>query len=245
MATLQMNFLSMKLGMQTNVSVFLPSYVPSPDSAAKPFAELYPAGERFPVLWLLGTETGDDGEAANDSSEAQEEAPLTIAQMRTCVDNFSRLIDQSNVVSAKSSQIDLMKEMLIKAGGLLYKNKNAEIDDEAVEVISDVVGTYKGKIVDSSVIEKVVGYDRGDNPKSFVNYEMKYIISPVFIMIDKAARVEYHEGCTSLYQFVVTDLLHALCDKLGVDFKKDKFCRDLLSALDELITAKWKSVISF
>ena len=67
MATLQMNFLSMKLGMQTNVSVFLPSYVPSPDAAGKTLSELYPAGERFPVLWLLGTETGDDGEWLRES----------------------------------------------------------------------------------------------------------------------------------------------------------------------------------
>lgn len=68
MATLQMNFLSMKLGMQTNVSVFLPSYVPSPATAETPFPELYPAGERFPVLWLLGTQTGDDGEWLRESA---------------------------------------------------------------------------------------------------------------------------------------------------------------------------------
>ena len=68
MATAQMNFLSMKLGMQTNVSVFLPSYVPSPDTAGLPFSELYPAGERFPTLWLLGTETGDDGEWLRESA---------------------------------------------------------------------------------------------------------------------------------------------------------------------------------
>lgn len=62
MATLQMNFLSMKLGMQTNVTVFLPGFVPSPDAAGMTDAALYPRGERFPTLWLLGTERGDDGE---------------------------------------------------------------------------------------------------------------------------------------------------------------------------------------
>ena len=68
MATAQMNFLSMKLGMQTNVSVFLPSYIPSPQKAGTPFEELYPVGERFPTLWLLGTETGDDGEWLRESA---------------------------------------------------------------------------------------------------------------------------------------------------------------------------------
>ena len=58
MATLQMNFLSMSLGMQTNVTVFLPGFSPSPASAGKPYAEIYPRGERFRTLWLLGTETG-------------------------------------------------------------------------------------------------------------------------------------------------------------------------------------------
>ena len=67
MATLQMNFLSMSLGMQTNVSVFLPGFSPSPASAGKTYAELYPRGERFRTLWLLGTETGDDGEWLRES----------------------------------------------------------------------------------------------------------------------------------------------------------------------------------
>ena len=62
MATLQMNFLSMKLGMQTNVSVYLPGDAPSPADAGKSNAERYPVGERFRTLWLLGTECGDDGE---------------------------------------------------------------------------------------------------------------------------------------------------------------------------------------
>lgn len=62
MATLQMNFLSMKLGMQTNVSVFLPSFVPSADAAGKTDAELYPQGKKFPAVWLLADETGDDSQ---------------------------------------------------------------------------------------------------------------------------------------------------------------------------------------
>ena len=62
MATLQMNFLSMKLGMQTNVSVFLPGFVPSPDAAGKSNAALYPVDERFRTLWLLGSTCGDDGQ---------------------------------------------------------------------------------------------------------------------------------------------------------------------------------------
>ena len=62
MATLQMNFLSMKLGMQTNVSVFLPSFVPSADAAGKTDAEIYPQGKKFPAVWLLADETGDDSQ---------------------------------------------------------------------------------------------------------------------------------------------------------------------------------------
>lgn len=62
MATLQTNFLSMRLGMQTNVTVFLPSTMPGPAIAGKTNKELYPRGEKFKTLWLLGTEYGDDSE---------------------------------------------------------------------------------------------------------------------------------------------------------------------------------------
>ena len=62
MATLQMNVLSMKLGMQTNVSVFLPSFTPCPEAAGKTDAELYPMGKKYPALWLLADETGDDSQ---------------------------------------------------------------------------------------------------------------------------------------------------------------------------------------
>ena len=67
MATLQMNFLSMKLGMQTNVTIFLPGDELRPDVAASSYAERYPRGERFRTLWLLGTEVGDDGEWLRES----------------------------------------------------------------------------------------------------------------------------------------------------------------------------------
>ena len=62
MATLQTNFLSMKLGMQTNVTVFFPSTKPGPDIAGKSNAQLYPRNVKYKTLWLLGTEYGDDSE---------------------------------------------------------------------------------------------------------------------------------------------------------------------------------------
>jgi len=63
MATLQMNILSMKLGMQSNFSVILPSFIPCRENAGKTSAELYPRDVRFQTLWLLPTEYGDDMEA--------------------------------------------------------------------------------------------------------------------------------------------------------------------------------------
>ena len=62
MATLQMNILSLRLGMQMNFSVYLPSYVPSKENAKKTYAEIYPRGETFKTLWLLPSEYGDDQE---------------------------------------------------------------------------------------------------------------------------------------------------------------------------------------
>ena len=85
MATLQMNFLSMKLGMQTNVTVFLPGYVPSPENAGKTDAELYPVGERFRTLWLLGTACGDDGEWLRESGVLRLAEKHRIALVFPCV----------------------------------------------------------------------------------------------------------------------------------------------------------------
>jgi len=62
MATLQMNILSMKLGMQENFSVILPSFLPKEENAGKSYDEIYPRGEKFKTLWLLNSEYGDDSE---------------------------------------------------------------------------------------------------------------------------------------------------------------------------------------
>ena len=68
MATLQMNILSLRLGMQMNFSVFLPSYVPSRENAEKSYQEIYPRGEAFKTLWLLPSEYGDDAELVNNTA---------------------------------------------------------------------------------------------------------------------------------------------------------------------------------
>ncbi len=68
MATLQMNFLSIRLGMQTNVSVFIPSAVPGRENPGRDYAALYPEGKKYRTLWLLPTEYGDDSEVMNYSA---------------------------------------------------------------------------------------------------------------------------------------------------------------------------------
>ena len=67
MATLQMNILSMKLGMQSNFTVILPSFRPGVD-AGKELSELYPRDVRFRTLWLLPSEYGDDIEELHYTS---------------------------------------------------------------------------------------------------------------------------------------------------------------------------------
>ena len=62
MATFQMNYLSTMLGMQTNFSVFFPSYEPDKANASQSIREIYPRGRKFPVLWLLHGDSGDDSE---------------------------------------------------------------------------------------------------------------------------------------------------------------------------------------
>ena len=68
MAILQMNILSLRLGMQMNFSVYLPSYVPSKENAEKSYSEIYPRGEKLKTLWLLPSEYGDDAELVNNTA---------------------------------------------------------------------------------------------------------------------------------------------------------------------------------
>ena len=67
MATIQMNFLATRLGLQENVTVFIPSIAPGQDTAGKSYSELYPMGKKFKTLWLLGDEYGDDSTILNYS----------------------------------------------------------------------------------------------------------------------------------------------------------------------------------
>ena len=94
MATLQMNFLSMKLGMQTNVSVFLPSFTPSPEAAGKTDAELYPQGKKYPALWLLADETGDDSQWLRLSAIADLAQKHGFAAVMTCP--YEKLYSEEN-----------------------------------------------------------------------------------------------------------------------------------------------------
>ena len=94
MATLQMNFLSMKLGMQTNVTVFLPSFTPSKAAAGKTTAELYPRDKKYPALWLLADETGDDSQWLRLSSIADLAQKHGFAVVMPCP--FEKLYSEEN-----------------------------------------------------------------------------------------------------------------------------------------------------
>jgi len=62
MATFQMNYLSMKIGMQTNITAILPSYKPQYGDTPSIYKNIYPRDRKFKVLWLLHTDSGDDAE---------------------------------------------------------------------------------------------------------------------------------------------------------------------------------------
>lgn len=64
MATLKMNFLSKALGMQTNISVILPSYSFA-DVMGNEKREVWVPGMKFQTLWLLHGFSGDDSDYIN------------------------------------------------------------------------------------------------------------------------------------------------------------------------------------
>ena len=64
MATLKMNFLSKALGMQTNITVILPSYSFA-DVMGNEKREVWVPGMKFQTLWLLHGFSGDDSDYVN------------------------------------------------------------------------------------------------------------------------------------------------------------------------------------
>ena len=66
MAVIKMNFLSEALGMQTNVTVCLPSY--SFKDKMEGREDVYVPGMKYQVLWLLHGGTGDDSDYLNFSN---------------------------------------------------------------------------------------------------------------------------------------------------------------------------------
>ena len=66
MAVIKMNFLSQALGMQTNVTICLPTYSFADAVAGR--QEVYVPGMKYQVLWLLHGGSGDDSDYLNFSN---------------------------------------------------------------------------------------------------------------------------------------------------------------------------------
>ena len=66
MAVIKMNFLSQALGMQTNVTICLPSYSFADRLSGR--EEVYVPGMKYQVLWLLHGGSGDDSDYVNFSN---------------------------------------------------------------------------------------------------------------------------------------------------------------------------------
>lgn len=66
MAVIKMNFLSKALGMQTNVTICLPSY--SFADVMQKRTDVYVPGMKYQVLWLLHGGSGDDSDYVNFSN---------------------------------------------------------------------------------------------------------------------------------------------------------------------------------
>jgi len=65
MAVIKMNFLSKELGMQTNVTICLPSYSFADRMQGKEDTDIYVPGMKYQVLWLLHGGSGDDSDYVN------------------------------------------------------------------------------------------------------------------------------------------------------------------------------------
>ncbi len=88
MATFQMNYLSMKIGMQTNFTVILPGDSTLKFKTADSFSGLYPRNRKYKTLWLLHSEEGDDSEILRYSGILRYAEKLGFAVVMPCCSNW-------------------------------------------------------------------------------------------------------------------------------------------------------------
>lgn len=87
MAVIKMNFLSKTLGMQTNVTVCLPSF--SFADIMQGRDEVYVPGMKYQVLWLLHGGSGDDSDYVNFSNIVRYADDHKLAVVMPCDYNMS------------------------------------------------------------------------------------------------------------------------------------------------------------
>lgn len=87
MAVLKMNFLSQALGMQTNVTICLPSFSFADIMSGR--ENVYVPGMKYQVLWLLHGGSGDDSDYVNFSNIVRYADENKIAVVMPCDYNMS------------------------------------------------------------------------------------------------------------------------------------------------------------
>ena len=71
MAVIKMNFFSATLGMQTNVTICLPTFSIRDGMKGLTYSDVYMPGRKYQVLWLLHGGTGDDSDYLHYSNIAR------------------------------------------------------------------------------------------------------------------------------------------------------------------------------
>lgn len=194
--------------------------------------------------WMKNVSIEND-EPAKEEEPEKDENQFNVEHLQVIFEQICSLINKANFISNKDMTIKNMKSIIMATGSLFYKAKNAELDDEAVSVISKVTGEFEGKVVNKATIDKVSRSLGARTPTELMSSFGNRNAVGSLVTIDKAIKSEFKSGCTSLYIFVITGLLFVLCEKLGVEFGSDQFCEEALSSLSNLIQEKWSSTMVF
>ena len=166
-----------------------------------------------------------------------------IELVRQCVDQLCALVDKFKmIIGAAFDFEELFKECYLFAAGKFYDEYGLELDDYAIELISEMLGEVRGIPIDRDKIEEICKYRSVDD--YFHDYFFVWVVNQL-VKMDKIAvnknGISFEDGVTIVHYGTMEDFLKVLCERNNISFDDSDFCSECMKILRDVIEDKWGS----
>lgn len=185
------------------------------------------------ISWMEKVCLKDDVPLAGDPNEVK----ATISDLSNVIEKHSRVIGTLDGFEGG------LKKFYATVGGLFYKANNLKIDAEAVRLLSNMIADVDGSPLTPNILKTMIDERKStiDQIERFIKeYSSSYIVNQ-FVKCDKLAELNYCNGITIVHYNGIKELLLVLCSENNIHFTSNKFCKDCLNALNDVIQDKWDS----